>query len=73
MGVASLPGSGTQYPGLLQRVLPQFQNYNYQGFGQLDDLITPAIDLGTSDSASLSFEVAYGVYDVTDVSNMGWT
>ena len=44
------------------------QNYNYQGLGQLDDLITPAIDLGTSDSASLSFEVAYGAYDVTDVS-----
>jgi hypothetical protein len=44
------------------------QNYDYQGYGQLDDLITPAIDLGTSDSASLSFAVAYAVYDAVDVS-----
>ncbi|MEP6950969.1 MAG: choice-of-anchor J domain-containing protein [Ginsengibacter sp.] len=44
------------------------QNYDYQALGELDDLITPAIDLGTFDSASLSFAVAHAVFDVTDVS-----
>jgi hypothetical protein len=44
------------------------QNYHYGSLGEFDDLITPAIDLGTSDSASLSFEVAYAAYDITDVS-----
>ena len=62
-----LPGIG-KTSGFTAAGAATVQNYNYQGLGQLDDLITPAIDLGTSDSASLSFEVAYAVYDVTDVS-----
>ena len=45
------------------------QNYSYNGGGQLDDLISPVIDLGLADSALLSFRVAHGVYDISDVSN----
>lgn len=44
------------------------QNYSYNGVGQLDDLISPNIDLGVADSAILSFRVAHGVYDIVDVS-----
>src|SRR4029079_202613 len=44
------------------------QNFTFQGFGQFDDLISPVIDLGTFDSAALSFEVAYAVYNIIDVS-----
>jgi hypothetical protein len=44
------------------------QNFDYQGNGQLDELITPAIDLGTSDSLAVSFNVAYEPDDATDVS-----
>ncbi|MFS8082696.1 MAG: choice-of-anchor J domain-containing protein, partial [Ginsengibacter sp.] len=44
------------------------QNYSYNGVGQLDDLISPSIDLGVADSAILSFGVAHGVYDIVDVS-----
>ncbi len=45
------------------------QNYSYNGVGQLDDLISPVIDLGLADSALLSFRVAHGVYDIVDVSS----
>ncbi len=45
-----------------------FIDYNINQTGTLDDLISPPIDLGTSDTASLSFEVAYAVYDDVDVS-----
>src|SRR5690606_26374655 len=31
------------------------QNYNYNGGGQLDELLTPAIELGGADSALLQF------------------
>ena len=44
------------------------QNYNYNGGGQLDELISPAINLGGADSALLQFKVAHGVYSLTDVS-----
>ena len=44
------------------------QNFAYDGAGQMDELISPAIDLGTSDTALLSFGVAYAVYDGIDVS-----
>ncbi len=43
-------------------------NNTYSGSGQLDDLITPAIDPGTSDSVGLTFNVAYAVADTVDVS-----
>lgn len=52
----NLPGSAT------------VQNSTYNGPGQLDDLISPPIDLGTADSSLLSFKVAYAVYDSIDVS-----
>ncbi len=38
-------------------------NYSYNEVGQLDDLITPPIDFGTSDSSVLSFRVAHARYD----------
>ena len=44
------------------------QNFNYNGVGQLDDLISPPIDLGPADSSVLSFRVAHAVYDTVDVS-----
>ncbi|HEY9339972.1 MAG TPA: T9SS type A sorting domain-containing protein [Hanamia sp.] len=44
------------------------QNFDYEGGGQLDDLISPAIDLGSADSALLTFRVAYGTYSTKDVS-----
>ena len=63
-----LPGNGIHVSGFTAAGAATVQNYDYQGYGQLDDLISPAIDLGTSDSASLSFAVAYAVYDAVDVS-----
>lgn len=44
------------------------QNFNYNGNGQLDDLISPPINLGVFDSSLLSFQVASSVYDTMDVS-----
>ncbi|MDP4283430.1 MAG: T9SS type A sorting domain-containing protein [Bacteroidota bacterium] len=44
------------------------QNFSYNGVGQLDDLISPPIDLGSADSSVLSFRVANAVYDTVDVS-----
>ncbi|MDQ2720238.1 MAG: choice-of-anchor J domain-containing protein [Bacteroidota bacterium] len=44
------------------------QNNNYQGGGQLDDLISPPINVQGFDSSVLSFKVAYAVYDTVDVS-----
>ncbi len=44
------------------------QNSDYNGGGQLDDLISPAIDLQGADSAYLTFGVAFGTYSLTDVS-----
>lgn len=44
------------------------QNYNYNGGGQLDDLVLPAIELGAADSSLLTFRIAYAVYDDKDVS-----
>jgi hypothetical protein len=44
------------------------KNYGYNGGGQFDDLISPAIDLQGADSAYLNFKVAYGAYSLTDVS-----
>ena len=44
------------------------QNYDYQSFGDLDDLVLPVIDLGVSDSALLHFKVANAVFDDVDVS-----
>ena len=45
-----------------------FSNYNINQVGTLDELITPAINLGSSDSSVLSFSVAHAVYDNVDVS-----
>ena len=45
-----------------------FNNYNINQIGTLDELITPAITLGTSDSSLLTFRVAYAAYDAVDVS-----
>lgn len=44
------------------------QNYNYNGGGQLDELLSPAINLGGADSALLQFKIAYGVSSITNVS-----
>lgn len=45
-----------------------YNNYNINQVGTLDEIISPAIDFGSSDSSVLSFNVAYGAYDLTDVS-----
>ena len=45
-----------------------FDNYNINQIGTLDDLITPAIDLGSAGGAVLTFRVANAVYDDVDVS-----
>ena len=44
------------------------QNFDYNGGGQLDDIVTPAINFGSFDSSVLTFRVAYAVLDSTDVS-----
>lgn len=44
------------------------QNFTFNATGQLDDLIMPAINVGTADSSVLSFRYAYAVYDDKDVS-----
>lgn len=44
------------------------QNYDYNGGGQLDDLVLPAINLGSADSSLLTFRVAYAAYSDRDVS-----
>ena len=44
------------------------QNFDYDGDGQLDDLVSPSINMGLYDSSILSFRVAYAVYDTVDVS-----
>jgi hypothetical protein len=45
-----------------------FDNYNINQAGTLDDLITPALDLGGATTATLNFKVANAVYDAVDVS-----
>jgi len=45
-----------------------FDNYNISQVGTLDELITPAIDIGSAGGAVLSFRVANAVYDNVDVS-----
>jgi hypothetical protein len=48
----------------------KLDNYNYNGgFGQHDDLITPALDLSTDPSPNLTFEVAYRLYTNPASSN----
>ncbi|HET6991191.1 MAG TPA: T9SS type A sorting domain-containing protein, partial [Bacteroidia bacterium] len=37
-------------------------NYNYSSTGQIDELITPAIDLTTDAAPNLTFQVAYRLY-----------
>lgn len=44
------------------------QNYNYNGAGQLDELITPPINMLNADSSVLQFSLAYAAYDVKNVS-----
>lgn len=44
----------------------QFRNFS--GAGQLDELVMPALDMGTSDSSVLSFNYAYAVYNNSIVS-----
>ncbi len=44
------------------------QNFDYDGGGQLDDLILPPVNIGLYDSSLLSFRVANAVYDTVDVS-----
>lgn len=43
-------------------------NYDYTGVGQMDELVSPPIDLGSADSSAVTFKVAYAVYDSVDVS-----
>jgi hypothetical protein len=42
--------------------------YDNDEIGTLDELITPALDLGTATDVALSFKIANAVYDATDVS-----
>ncbi len=65
-GTAAWARSGTS--GFPTAGAATFSNYSFNQSGTLDELISPAISFGTSDSAVLSFNVAYGVYDNTDVS-----
>ncbi len=44
------------------------QNFNMNAAGQLDDLVMPAVSVGSADSSILSFRYAYEVYDDKDVS-----
>ncbi|MEO6686551.1 MAG: choice-of-anchor J domain-containing protein, partial [Dyadobacter sp.] len=44
------------------------QNFSYKNGGELDELNTPAIEFNGADSAVLLFKIAYGVYDLVDVS-----
>ena len=45
-----------------------FDDYNINQIGTLDELITPALDLGTTTDLQLNFKVAYAVIDAVDVS-----
>ena len=45
-----------------------FDNYNINEIGSLDDLITPAINIGTASDIQLNFKVAHAVIDTIDVS-----
>ena len=45
-----------------------FDDFNINQIGTLDELITPAIDPGTSTNVQLNFKVAYAPVDATDVS-----
>ncbi|HEY2720232.1 MAG TPA: choice-of-anchor J domain-containing protein, partial [Chitinophagaceae bacterium] len=45
-----------------------FDDYNLFEVGTLDELITPAIDPGTTTDVQLNFKVAYAVVDSVDVS-----
>lgn len=45
-----------------------FNNYSINQVGTLDELMTPAVNLGSSDSSVLSFSVANAAYDNVDVS-----
>lgn len=45
-----------------------FDNYNINQIGTLDELITPAIDPGTTTDVQLNFKVAYAPIDAVDVS-----
>jgi hypothetical protein len=40
----------------------KMDNYNYNGVGQKDDLITPPLDLTSDPNPNLTFEVAYRLY-----------
>lgn len=45
-----------------------FDNYNIDEIGSLDELITPALDIGTASDVQLNFKVAHAVIDNIDVS-----
>ncbi|MEO5685113.1 MAG: choice-of-anchor J domain-containing protein [Chitinophagaceae bacterium] len=45
-----------------------FNNYNINNVGTLDELVSPAINLGGSDSSLLTFRLANAAYDNVDVS-----
>jgi hypothetical protein len=44
----------------------RFRNYFYQGYEQVDAVITNAYDLRTYKNARLSFDIAYAPHNVTD-------
>lgn len=44
------------------------QFYNFSGHGQLDELIMPALDMATADSAELNFNYAYATANHTNVN-----
>lgn len=44
------------------------QSYSYNGVGELNELISPAIEMGTADSSLITFKVAYAITSGDDVS-----
>jgi Secretion system C-terminal sorting domain/Pregnancy-associated plasma protein-A len=67
-GTATWTRSGTS--GSTAAGAAFFDNWNINQVGTFDELLTPALDLGTASGALLNFKVAHAAYSATDVS--GW-
>lgn len=57
----NVPGSDAQLSNAMR-----FGNYFYQGYEQIDAVITNAYDLRTYKNARLSFDIAYAPHNATD-------
>lgn len=60
-GFANIVGADGQLSNVLR-----FKNYFYQGYEQIDAVITNAYDLRTYKNARLSFDIAYAPHNATD-------